>query len=59
LRFEKNQEPEPPTARRAPWQALRRSRRGRLPAKLTEERGPYETSYVIALGYPDRDTVIR
>lgn len=59
LRFQKNEEPPVAAARRALWQPLRRSRRGRLPAKLADDRGPYETSYSIASGYPDREIVIR
>jgi hypothetical protein len=33
--------------------------RGRRLQQPTEERGPYETSYTITLGYPDREVVNR
>ncbi len=31
--------------------------RGRRLQQPAEERGPYETSYTITLGYPDREVV--
>ena len=31
--------------------------RGRRPQQPADERGPYETTYTISLGYPDREIV--
>jgi hypothetical protein len=42
---------------RAEWQTQRRPRRGRRPARTAEERGPYESSYSILTGYPEREIV--
>jgi hypothetical protein len=41
------------------WQGVRRSRRGRAIATSTaEQTGPYESSYSIQIGYPDRETLL-
>ena len=41
------------------WQGVRRSRRGRVIATATaEQHGPYESSYSIQIGYPDRETLL-
>ena len=52
-------EPQPTVAGGTLWQSVRRPRRGRLPAPPVAAQGPYETSYPIAVGYPDREIVIR
>ena len=54
-----NDELPPAVLRRAPWQAVRRPRRGRLQASSLPAQGPYETSYSVAAGYPEREIVIR
>ena len=44
---------------RALWQSVRRRPRGRVAgASVTEPRGPYETSYAIDVGYPEREIVL-
>jgi hypothetical protein len=46
LQFRRNEDQPPaPPVRGTRWQ------------QTTEERGPYETSYNITLGYPDREIV--
>jgi hypothetical protein len=43
---------------RAFWQGVRRPRRGRVSVPASAEAGPYETSYSISDGYPDREIVL-
>ena len=52
-------EPQPAVLRRAPWQAVRRPRRERQHTPPVPAQGPYETSYSIVAGYPEREIVIR
>jgi hypothetical protein len=39
------------------WHRVHRPRRGRLTSQQVELRGPYETSYSITAGYPDREVL--
>ena len=55
LQFRGNDEILPASAGRAVWVGVRRPRRGRSLAAVVEERGPYEASYTIQNGYPDRE----
>ena len=44
---------------RALWQSVRRPRRHRLvAAQATEPLGPYEVTYPVSTGYPDREVVL-
>ena len=44
---------------RALWQSVRRPRRGRLvAAQAAQPLGPYEVTYSVATGYPDREVVL-
>lgn len=59
LLFSRNDELHSTAVGRALWQTVRRPRRGRLVVLPAEEAaGPYETSYAILSGYPDRETVL-
>jgi hypothetical protein len=41
------------------WHGVRRSRRGRaIATSPAEQSGPYESSYSIQNGYPDRETLL-
>ena len=42
---------------RALWHRVCRPRRERLTSQQVEFNGPYETSYAIATGYPDREVL--
>lgn len=59
LLFSRNDELHSTAVGRALWQTVRRpSRHGRLAVLPAEEAGPYETSYSILSGYPDREIVL-
>jgi hypothetical protein len=57
IQFSPNDDLHASAVGRALWQSVRRPRRGRL-ATHPVERGPYETSYTISSGYPDREIVL-
>lgn len=57
LQFRKNEDLHSTAVGRALWQTVRRPRRGRLQHHAVEQRGPYETSYSVISGYPDREIV--
>lgn len=42
---------------RVTWQTVRRPRRGNTPVPV-QDSGPYEVSYSIVNGYPDREVVL-
>jgi hypothetical protein len=44
---------------RALWQSVRRPHRGRQVVPAVATHGPYETSYPIASGYPEREIIVR
>jgi hypothetical protein len=58
LQFSPNEDLHATAVGRALWQSIRRPRRGRIAALPAEQRGPYETSYPISIGYPERETVL-
>ncbi len=45
-------------ARYAPWYYMRKPRYQRPPLRRADESGPYETRYLVADGYPDREIII-
>jgi hypothetical protein len=58
LLFSRNDELHTTAVGRGLWQTVRRPRRGRLTVQPAEDAGPYETSYAILAGYPDREIVL-
>ena len=57
LFFRSNDELHATAVGRVLWQTVRRPRNGRL-AAAAEQRGPYEVSYSIENGYPDREILL-
>ena len=53
--FSRNEEIQSVTGGRALWQPVRKPHRGRGVLQPANEFGPYETSYTISAGYPDRE----
>ena len=43
---------------RALWESVRKPHRGRVLVQAGSDAGPYETSYSISAGYPDREIVL-
>ena len=58
LQFLRNDEAVPTSVGRALWQSVRRPRRGRVISTTVAEAGPYESSYTIQIGYPDREILL-
>jgi hypothetical protein len=59
IQFLRTDEPTGDTKGLELWEGVRRSRRGRAVATSTAEQpGPYESSYSIQIGYPDRETLL-
>jgi hypothetical protein len=59
IQFLRNDETDPNSIAYALWQSARRPRRGRAIATSSQEQaGPYESSYSIQNGYPDRETLL-
>lgn len=60
LRFIQRDELHATALGRALWQSVRRPRRGRVAAAplALDQRGPYEASYSIESGYPEREVLL-
>ena len=58
LQFLRNDESVSNPNDHALWQSVRRPRRGRVSSPSSEQPGPYESSYTIQNGYPDREILL-
>jgi hypothetical protein len=58
LLFSRNDDLHATAVGRALWQSVRRPQRSRISVQPETAKGPYETSYSISTGYPDREIVL-